>query len=181
MTTAVERDTRTNRREQVAFYHPNTKGTGAVTRFDPCLGSNDPERPNCFFLEMAGQKTVANREDSESRRATFDWENKITVQLGFLDVCEFLAVLEGRQDRVGGKRDGLFHRNGSANTVIRFTAHDSGGYALALSRKAGDNDVNGVTTILSTVEACGLGHVLRPGLFFMAVPQVMGSNGRITE
>ena len=52
--------------------------------------------------------------------ATFDWAAKVTVKLGFTDVCELLTVLEGQVDHVGGQRDGIYHENGNANTIIAF-------------------------------------------------------------
>jgi len=172
-TATTERPVRRARSESLALYRANAKGTGAVLRIEPRLNLRPGDRYNCFFLEMAGQKP-ADDGNEPGRRPTFDWENKITVKLTFPDLCEFLAVLEGKSTKVGGTRDGLYHQNGETGTVIRFGRHDSGGYAIGLSRKRGpDGEVQGFRMILSEAEGVGLRHVLGVGLFFIALPSGM--------
>lgn len=157
--------------ERLTFYHANRQGSGAAVRVEPRVNRRPGDRYNCFFLDMARQKTVAGQGEGASPHATFDWENKITVKLDFTDICEFLTVLEGTRDHVGGKRDGLYHQTGQNNTLIRFKAHESGGYALALSRKAaGSDQPTRVHTVLNPVEATGLRHILQVGLFFVTLP-----------
>jgi len=167
METQVDKqESRPARGERIVLYHPNSKGSGAATRLEPKIIQGNGERHTCFFLEMASQKTVASKEANNTVPATFDWENKITVKLGFEDICHFLAVLEGKADRVGGKRDGLFHGNGKSNAVIRFSKHESGGCLLALSRKRADEEeARRIGTVLSEVESIGLHHVFTAGLF----------------
>jgi len=157
--------------ERLTFYHANRQGSGAAVRIEPRVNRRPGERYNCFFLDMARQKSVAGNGENGSPHATFDWENKITVKLDFMDVCEFLTVLEGACDHVGGRRDGLYHQTGQTNTLIRFKAHESGGYALAVSRKtAGSDQPARIGTVLNKVEATGLRHILQVGLFFVTLP-----------
>ncbi len=157
--------------ERLTFYHANRQGSGAAVRIEPRVNRRAGDRYNCFFLDMARQKTVAGRGNGGSPHATFDWENKITVKLDFMDVCELLTVLEGTCDHVGGKRDGLYHQTNQANTLIRFKRHESGGYALAVSRKAaGADQPVRIGTVLNRVEATGLRHILQVGLFFVTLP-----------
>lgn len=162
--------------ERLTFYHANGQGNGAAVQFEPRVNQRPGDRYNCFFLDMARQKTIAARNGTESTSATFDWENKITVKLGFADICEFLSVLEHDCDRAGGKCDGLYHQSGDTNTLIRFARHESGGIALSLSRKtAGSDQPNRIGTVLSRAEAVGLRNILKVSLFFITFPTaVMG-------
>jgi hypothetical protein len=159
--------------DRLAIYHARSDGEGAALRLEPRVNRKADDRYNCFFLEMARQKTRAEG----SARPTFDWENRITVRLGFADLCEFLTVLEGSADRVGGKRDGLYHQAGGANTLIRFGKREGGGYGLSLSRKAGDADAPvRVGTALSETEATGLRCLLQTGLFVVTFPSVFAGD-----
>lgn len=149
--------------EPLTLYHPTSKGTGAALRLDPSINGR-----GCFFLEMATQKPASETGGTRPGQARFEWENKITVKLGFTDVCEFLAVLEGKSEKAGNSDKGLFHKNGGTNTMIRFESHESGGYAVSLSRKTGGSDQpTRIWTILSPIEAIGFRHILATGLFFM--------------
>ena len=154
----------------LVFYHANGTGTGAAAKFDPKLFGLEEGRAACFFLDMARQKTVASGAGEERAHATFDWENKVTVKLDFPDICQFLAVLEGSAESVGGKKEGIYHGNGDSSTLIHFKKHESGGFALGLSRKRDSEEANRVLTVLTPNEAVGLRHVLGTGLFFMACP-----------
>lgn len=153
----------------LAFYHPNNRGNGTALRLEPRLNRNDADRYNCFFLEMAPQKSTALREESRTIPATFDWSNKITVKLGFLDLAEILVVLEGKSMRVGGDRSGLFHASGGGNTLISLQRNpEQKTYYLALSAKRGKEDTpQKLGIMLSEVEATGLRCLLQTGLFFI--------------
>ena len=160
---------------KLAFYHPTQAGTGAVLRLEPRFNRPGEERYNCFFLEMASQKTAANRSADGGGQATFGWEDKLTVKLGFADICELLAVMEGRGDKAGGRHDGLFHRNGHVSTIISLQKAEKGGFVLGLSRKVnGSDQATRVQIVLSEVEALGLRYVFQSALFFLAFhPQIM--------
>ncbi|MBT3192476.1 MAG: hypothetical protein HN341_07970 [Verrucomicrobia bacterium] len=176
MTTQPKRNPETEAKlynERLTFYHANGQGTGTAVQFEPRINQHPGDRYNCFFLDMAPQKTVGRRGEGEPAHATFDWERKVTVKLGFADISELLSVLDGVSDHVGGKRESLYHQSGATNTMIRFSRHDSGGIALSLSRKSADSDeASRVGTILSPQESVGLGHVLRVGLFFITFPGI---------
>ncbi len=155
--------------QPLAIYHPNGKGTGAALQLEPRVNRRQGDRANCFFIDLAPQKTAGGTSAGERVPATFDWERKLTVKLGFNDVCEILAVLEGHQEHAGGARDGLFHDNGNANTLITFQKDaNRTGYYLGLSRKGkGGVSADRIGIILSATEAIGLRHILQTGLFFM--------------
>jgi len=158
-----------SRNGQLTFYHANNKGTGMAARFELKL---DPLRGNggsCFFLEMARQKTAPVRGEKRLVPATFDWQTKVTVKLGFMDLCEFLTVLEGRQEQAGGARNGLYHDTGAANTLISFKKGTEHGYSMAVSRK--DRDGNIVFRghiLLSEAEGIGLKSIFHSGIFHVA-------------
>ena len=179
MTTNVENLRRTwNGR--LCFYHPTQSGSGAAARleFHPAR----PDHEGCFFLELARQKTVPTRNENGRQSATFDWEKKITVKLGYLDSCSLLMVLEGKSEQAGSGRGGLFHDTPEANTVIGLRRQaEPGGYALEVSRKrkdAVDAEAQRARVLLSDSEAIGLRCVLQTAIFLM----VFGAqNGGIGE
>lgn len=162
----------------VNLYHPNGRGTGSALRLEPRLNRDGNDRYNCFFLEMAAQKSMASRKDQGVTPATFDWSNKITVKLNFLDLAEILTVLEGRADKVGGERNGLYHATRSGNTLISLVRNtDQRIYHLSLShKKSGDAQPRKVGITLSETEATGLRCLIQTGLFYVTFSALM-SNG----
>ncbi len=166
------------RSRSLGFYHPNSKGTGCAMRLEPRINRDDADRYNCFFIEMAPQKTTARRDREGVTPATFDWSRKITVKLNFLDVAELLTVLEGRAPHIGGERKGLYHASGGGNTLISFSRNiEQGTYLLALSSKRNATDTPRKAAIaLSETEATGLRCLLQTGLFFVTFSSLMKGN-----
>ena len=153
----------------LTLYHPTGSGTGAALQLELRLNRAGEDRYDCFFLDMAAQKSAPGRDGDKRVPATFDWENKMTVKLDFADICELLMVLEGRADRAGGQRNGLYHENGKSSTVISFQKNtEKAGYFLGLSRKAKEGgQVTRVQIVLGEPEAIGLRCLFQTGLFFM--------------
>ena len=160
---------------QLAFHHPNRRGDGRALRFELKL-PDIPWEAGFLFMEMAHQNPTER--DRNRSFATFDWERKVTVKLGFIDVCEILAVLEGEQEQAGGDR-GLYHAAPGMNTLIgcRRSA-DLAGVWIDVSRKS-ERDGQGFkgTFLLRPTEALGLRHVLRQGLFHLAFPGTVATPG----
>ena len=154
---------------RLTFYHANSRGTGSAIQLELKLNRNRGDNYNCFFLEMARQKTSGSTGNGRTQ-ATFDWASKAIVKLDFLDVCEFLNVLEGRVEHVGGRHNGIYHEVDGMNTIIGFK-HDQeqAGYSLGISRKNTQREhlFKGHIT-LTDAEATGLRSVFHTGLFFMA-------------
>lgn len=152
----------------LVLYHPNGKGTGSALQLELRLNRAGEDRYDCFFLEMALQKTAADNGKEGRTPATFDWAGKVTVKLDFADICELLAVLEGRAEQAGGQRNGIYHEAGNTNTVIGFKKNPEGGYFAGVSRKdkQGSQLFKG-HMLLSEAEAIGLRCILQSGLFFM--------------
>jgi len=162
---------------RLAFYHPTSSGGGAAMRleFHPAR----PDRDGCFFLEMARQKSLAGRNESGRQAATFDWEEKITVKLGFTDVCGLLLVLEGRCEQAGGGR-GLFHDTPEGSTVINLRHNaEPAGYALELSRKLkqAGAEPQRLRVVLTEAEALGLRAVFQSALFYLVFSMSDGNPG----
>ncbi|MEI7880910.1 MAG: hypothetical protein WCI95_08555 [bacterium] len=157
------------REQKLAFYHPNAAGNGVALQLEPRVNRREADRYNCFFFEMAAQKTVSERDGEKRVMPTFDWANKLTVKLDFADICELLLVLEGRQERVGGQKNGIYHDSDKANTIITFgKIPEKGGYSFGLSRK--DKESGQLTRLnigLSEAEAIGLRYIIQSGLFFI--------------
>ncbi len=154
---------------ELAFYHANAKGTGTALRFD--LKPGGRRRKGCFYMEMAHQKDRPDTRAANRRAATFDWENKATVKLGFADLCEFLLVLEGAQESLGNDARGLYHTNGGTNTMIALRRREERpGFALGVSRQGADGaqQFKG-RFVLSAAEARGLRAVLENGLLYVAL------------
>jgi hypothetical protein len=169
----------------ISFYHPNSKGSGSALRLEPRLNRDDSDRYNCFFIELAGQKSTAIRDHNETTPATFDWSKKITVKLGFLDIAEMLTVLEGRAEKIGGERNGLYHASGGGNTMISLLHNkEQGTYYFSLSCKRNkDAPVHKIGITLSEVEATGLRCLFQTGLFFVTFSSILRSsaNFRMTN
>lgn len=156
--------------DTLRFYHPNGQGSGSAVSLELKLNGKENGGSNCFFLEMAKQKTVSNHAGGGRVPATFDWENKATVKLGFLDICEILAVLESAKGQVGAGGRGLYHETGENNTVISFGKADKApGYQLGISRKGRDGAMQFRGYILlGDAESIGLRTVLQAALFHLA-------------
>ena len=155
----------------IAFYHANGKGTGAALRFEfkPPTG----RRNGFFFMEMATQRSVGAGTRSERTPATFDWENKATVKLSFMDVCECLAVLRLKQTGLGVNDRGLYHVNGNVDTLITLRpGSERPGFSFGISRrdKQGHQLFKGYF-MLSPTETIGLDAIFSASLFFMAFGQ----------
>lgn len=159
----------------LAFYHPTSKGNGCALRIEPRINQRPEDRYNCFFLEMAAQKTTARREAGQATPGSFDWQQKITVKLSFTDVCELLAVLEGAAEKAGQGRNGLYHATPGGNTLISLQRDPQRpGCYLALSRKRnGSGEAQRLGIALSVAEMIGLRCLLQHGLFFITFPNAL--------
>lgn len=162
--------------DRLIFYHPTQAGGGAAMRLAFRLRRPEEERDSCFFLEMAKQKTAPSRgEDGSRTAATFDWQNRATVKIDFLDAGELLAVLEGRAEQIRGGK-GLYHDSGDCTTVIAFRKNaEPAGYSLDISRKGKSDGKEAFKghILLSEAEAIGMRCMLQQGLGMLALANLM--------
>ena len=164
--------------KRLTFYHPNSKGTGSAMQLELRMNRENEDRYDCFFLEMAHQKSSANGANGQRRTpATFDWANKVTVKMDFMDICEFLCVLEGRKPQAGNGKGGIYHQAPGTNTLISLSRSDERtGYYLGVSKKNtkdGESIFKG-HMLLTESEALGLRCVLQTSLFFLVFGRSVG-------
>lgn len=157
-------------RPRLIFYHPSPKGTGAALQLDLRLNGAGEDRYDCFFLEMANQKQAAAEGEKGRRHASFDWEKKVTVKMGFSDVCELLTVLEGRREQAGNGQQGMYHQTTDTNTLISFRrSAEQGTYLLNVSKRKSDGaQLFKGFIALSEAEAVGLRAVFQSSLVLLA-------------
>lgn len=122
---------------RLSIYHANGKNTGTALQLE--IEPATPDRDGAVFLTIAKQKTVANLgSQGPDRFASFDWANKTTVKLGFLEVAEILMVFGGQANSLmhAGK-DGLYHNSAQATTSIELKRSEDPacpGYLLGVGR-----------------------------------------------
>lgn len=162
--------------DRLVFYHPTQAGSGAAARLSFRLRRPEEERDSCFFIDMARQKTAPSRNEEGVRTAaTFDWQNRVTVKIDFLDAGELLTVLEGKAEHVKSGK-GLYHDSGDSTTIIGFRKNaDPAGYSLDISKKAkadGKEAFKG-HILLSEAEAIGMRCMLQQGLGVLALANLV--------
>lgn len=125
-----------DRSSNYSVYKPNARGTGGVIRF----GLNRAK--GSVFVDAANQ----------SGEKQFDWEHKITMKWGLLDLGAVLATLQGKIPQAK-----IFHQSEKANSAFELTPRDEpdrAPYLISLSRQdASDKSVRKVTIPLTHAEA----------------------------
>lgn len=143
----------------LAFYHPNSKGTGCAVQFD--LRPATSEREGCLFAAFANQKSLAagSRADNTRQAATFNWTDKVTVKLTFSDVCQLLLVLAGKAPKLGDGK-GLYHETGECSTTINMARQTEPvrGVSFEVSKKRKNDPSNAQRSriLFTEAEAFGL-------------------------
>ena len=163
-------------RPRLAFYHANGKGSGSAARFEVVPAGGD--RDGAVFLTLAQQKSVATGSVDQGNRqyATFDWPSRVTVKLGFSDLCQMLLVFNGQAATIAEGK-GLFHDSRGTTTIINLTrqTEPDPGHVLEASRRAkGDAEQAArVRIVFNAAEAFGLGAALEQtlGLLAFGIPK----------
>ena len=162
----------------LSFYHANAKNSGFAIQFS--VEPATPDRDGAVYFSIAKQKTVGNAAaQGPDRFASFDWQNKASVKLSFLEVSEILMVLGGHAPSlVHAGKDGLYHNSPSATTSISLKrAEDPNrpGFLLGVGRtpKADPNARQYYTFAFWPAEAFGLRAALTAemGLLAFGVPR----------
>jgi hypothetical protein len=127
-----------------AIYKPNARGNGGVVRFEL------NRIKAAVFVDAALQQGEKQ----------FDWEQKITMKWGLIDLGTVLAVLQGRQPQAK-----LYHQSEKANSAFELTLRDDpqrAPYFLTVSRQEeSDKKLRKVTIPVSHAEAALLETALR--------------------
>ena len=155
-------------RPRLAFYHPNGKCTGGAVAFElsPAAGREE----GGVFMTMVSQLTVGDRRAPEPTFPTFDWENRITVFLGFSDLCKLLQVLRGECESLENGK-GVFHQSSRFNTKITFRhlVEPVQGYSLEVFRSEIKGQGEWRSHILiSPWEAVGLAEALAGAMTYVS-------------
>jgi len=160
----------------LVFYHPNGRGNGAAIQFSVEPATAD--RDGAVFFSIAKQNGTAGS-SPEQRFASFDWANKTTVKLNFIEVAEILMVFGGQAPALShAGKDGLYHNSAQATTSIELKRSEDParpGYLLGVGRtpKADPNARQYHTFVFRPPEAFGLRLALQAemGLLAFGIPR----------
>ena len=160
----------------LVFYHPNGRGNGAAIQFSVEPATAD--RDGAVFFSIAKQNGTAGS-SPEQRFASFDWANKTTVKLNFVEVAEILMVFGGQASVLShAGKDGLFHNSPSATTSIELKRSEDpnrAGFLLGVGRtpKADPNARQYYSFVFGPAEALGLRLSLQAqmGLLAFGIPR----------
>ncbi len=144
------------------IFKPRQNGEGAASQWE----FNPKPEKRCMFLESAPQKNIKGDKDTN---ASFDWDNKITMKLGLLDMGEILATFTGLQKGAGpldgeGRHKGIYHQppGGNKNTILQIAINKSQTmYYLRLSQKSQGQEMKSVEHAITFAEASVLAVLLR--------------------
>ena len=162
---------------EFAIYHANGSGTGCAMKME--LHPATSEEDGYFMLKLANQLTVGDRRGPVKTFATFNWEKRIAVKLGFGDICRMLQVLRGECESIEDGK-GLFHRSAkySAKIMLRHVVTPVQAYSLEVYRNSNDKSEDDVAShiMLSSAESYGLATALENSIGFICfgVPRAAG-------
>ena len=139
---------------ELAFYHPNGKGTGGAVKFSLIPADGEEFVDGGLRVAMASQ-VKGNGFETYPR---FDWDRVIEVRLGFLDVARMLQVFRGETESIN---DGLglfvFNPLCRMKFSLRHVVEPVAGYEIELVRKIGEaGQEDSVKVMLMGVEGLRL-------------------------
>jgi len=144
-------------RPRLSFYHPNAKGTGCALQME--VVPAECGREGAIMATFANQSSVGDMRGEIPRYPRFDWENRIVVKLGFMDLSGILQVLRGECESIGGGK-GLYHRFGGLSTriVFRHALEPFTGYSFEVYRSSSGGSAEEVRAhfLVTPCEATGL-------------------------
>jgi hypothetical protein len=134
------------RMEPVRLYRPNAKQTGTALKLD--LRCDPTYNPKGYVEDVAGGcflELVRQTGTDGQGNATFGWPEALRAKLGLADVTALLGcvratwagweVLPGAKEQTPKQRV-LFHKTDAGSTIIDFTAVETGGAFLRISKSA---------------------------------------------
>ncbi len=131
-------------------YKANKQSKGTASEWQLSYRHGEKYQPWKLFFSIATQIGV-----DENGNARFDWEKAICVRMGISDLCEILAVLEGRQESAGHEGK-LYHATENDSKVINFFRNEgSGSYCIKVSHKS-QRGLVALQQGLSVGEGCAL-------------------------
>lgn len=144
-----------NNRPSLVFYHANSKGTGCALSVK--LFRADEERDGYYEFRLANQMTVGDRFGANPTLPTFDWDNSIDFNVGFVEVCKLLQVLRGETEDIDDGK-GMRIMSEKTNTIFKFrhVIDHVFGYHIDVSQRASSGYESYATMLLSPAESLGL-------------------------
>ena len=135
-----------NERKYETFKVTKPKNDGNGTTVQLQRGSVEAGR--CVFMTFAKQKS-----DTTVQDAKFDYDNKVIVKLGHMDIGAMISVLSLRAPSLGEK--GLYHQFKDTKTSIKMKKNDPkyGGFFLEVNKTSGENVRSGGGIPITEYEA----------------------------
>lgn len=162
-------------RPQLAFYHPNTRGTGSAVKFElhPAHGNSS----GCIMMSLANQFVPeARARQDQPQFARFDWERRIVVKFDFADLSHMLMVFKGVKESIGDQK-GLYHRSANAVTriLLRHVVEPVVGYSLDVYRTDANKEERKAHIFLSDPEVIGLSCAIEGSMSVIAfgIPKII--------
>ena len=139
----------------LSIYHPNARGTGcaiklALVKPTPIEGSDE-------FTDGRFELTIAAKETA-GKFPTFDWDNSLTIRLGFVDVSNMLTVFRGYAESIGDG-GGLYISRPQDEAVslrLRHIIEPMNGYCIDATWFINSAETKTYCIVLSPAEAMGL-------------------------
>ena len=148
------------KRPAITICHANARGTGTALRLELHPARLDVE--GSILATIAPQNTT-------KPVAEFDWENSISVRLGFLELAKILQVFRGQYESIDDGK-GLYHRTINGFTVVRLyhRIEPIGGYVLDVAHKPNDGETVRLVFSMTYDEAFALAESIDHAMLYVA-------------
>lgn len=148
------------KRPAITMYHANAKGTGTALRLELHPARLDVE--GSILATIAPQKAT-------NPVASFDWNNSISVRIGFLELAKILQVFRGNFESIDDGK-GIYHRTTSGYTVVRLyhRIEPIGGYVLDVAHKPNDGETVRLVFSMTYDEAFALAEAIDHAMLYVA-------------
>ena len=148
------------KRPAITICHANARCTGTALRLELHPANTDSD--GSILATIAQQKAT-------KPVAEFDWENSISVRLGFLELAKILQVFRGQYESIDDGK-GLYHRTINGFTVVRLyhRIEPIGGYVLDVSHKSNDGDTVRLIFSMTYDEAFALAEAIDHAMLYVA-------------
>lgn len=166
----MENNSRKDRkyRPALVFYHANARGTGCALKMEMNPATENKE--GSIWVSGSNQKSIEEMRTKTKVYPRFDWQNSVSVKLGFDDLCSILQVLRGEMESINGDR-GLYHVAYGKTTRIVFSHMTTldGGFRFSVYRYGQtESDEAQMNFIFTPSEAVGLESVISGAMVYIS-------------
>lgn len=151
------------KRPAMTMHHANPRGTGTAIRLE--LHPARPDADGSILATIAPQKSPT----PAAPYASFDWDNSISVRLGFLELAKILQVFRGQYESIDDGK-GIYHRTANGCTVVRL-AHriePVGGYVLDVSHRPNGGETVCMSFAMTYDEAFALSEAIGQAMIYVS-------------